>query len=262
MIKLFSKSKGVDAPLFEGTNEDFHKYFSGFCRNLVQKITRSYKLEIGCCENCGEASKQLDAAHTHGNERKDIIDNILAEYQRDGIVRISLNIFEHHFIEAHRPLGDIIKILCKNCHVEYDQKNTKLEKSNPATKQAKLKSFKPLTMTKQESIEFINNKLGKRKLTSNNTNYSNINKASGRFWLNIEPDRFKSDLNIILVDRAHIIWIYLPLNSLKDPTNTLNTRKDNGKIDLDIPTKGNHAFLIDRSGFDFRPFSTIYEREI
>lgn len=62
---------------FIGTEEDFNRYLGGFCRNLVQKITRPYKNSIGKCENYGTTEKQLDAAHIHGNERKEIISKIL-----------------------------------------------------------------------------------------------------------------------------------------------------------------------------------------
>lgn len=140
MIKLFSKSKGVDAPLFEGTNEDFHKYFSGFCRNLVQKITRSHKLEIGCCENCGEASKQLDAAHIHGFERKEIINKILVDFEEDRLIKINLNVFEELFTEAHKPVESVIKILCKNCHNKYDNEMVITRDSYPTKNQESKKT--------------------------------------------------------------------------------------------------------------------------
>lgn len=259
MIRLFSKKNALGAPYFEGTRDDFHRFLSGFCRNLVQKITRPYKTKVGCCQNCGTNDKQLDAAHTHGNERKVIINNILAKYERKGKIRINLDVFELLFIEAHQPIEESILILCKNCHSEYDQKITKQD--NVSTRSEPLpKSNSHHTMTKSEAIQYINNKLGKTKLSLSNTNYSNINKGSGRFWLNIEPSRFQSDLNIILVDKTDLIWINLPSNSVKDPANTFYTRKDNGKVDLDIPTKEDHEFLRDKSGYDFRPFTTIYER--
>jgi len=41
------RKKNTSQPLFERPKQDFHKCFSGFCRDLVQKITKSYKNKIG-----------------------------------------------------------------------------------------------------------------------------------------------------------------------------------------------------------------------
>jgi hypothetical protein len=121
--KIFNKSTNFEkfpTPYYRGTPSDFHRYFGGYCRNLVQKITRSYKAKVGLCENCGTNSKQLDAAHVHGKERKEIIDSILSSYTLDGVVQINLDLFEKDFIEKHQPIEETIKILCKSCHNEYD----------------------------------------------------------------------------------------------------------------------------------------------
>lgn len=112
----------VIKPRFIGSKEDFNKFLSGFCRNLVQKITRKYKIQVGKCEHCGAIDKQLDAAHIHGNERKTIIDSALEEFGHGDYVDVDLNKFESQFIDAHKPIERIIKILCKDCHKIYDKK--------------------------------------------------------------------------------------------------------------------------------------------
>lgn len=108
--------------LYEGSKDNFNKYLGGYCRNLVQKITRTYKNEIGCCEHCGERQKQLDAAHVQGKERKEIVESIISKYELNGRISINLEVFEKEFIRAHQPINEVIKILCKKCHLEYDNK--------------------------------------------------------------------------------------------------------------------------------------------
>ncbi|MDA9267532.1 hypothetical protein N9P66_04080 [Salibacteraceae bacterium] len=118
--KAFDSQANNLIPRFIGTKEDFNKYLSGYCRNLVQKITKAYKLQIGQCEKCEEKNKQLDAAHVHGKERREIINSILKDFTMRDSMEINLNVFEERFIEAHRPIKSVIKILCKECHREYD----------------------------------------------------------------------------------------------------------------------------------------------
>ena len=38
------------------------------------------------------------------------------------MIKINLNDFEVKFIEAHTPIEETIKILCKGCHTKYDNK--------------------------------------------------------------------------------------------------------------------------------------------
>ena len=110
-------------PTFNGTIDDFNVFMSGYCRNSVQKITRKYKSEVGKCEHCGVTGVQLDAAHIHGKERKSIIEKILKKYvEFDDIIKVDLNSFQTEFIDAHMPINETIKILCKTCHVSYDSK--------------------------------------------------------------------------------------------------------------------------------------------
>lgn len=118
-----------------------------------------------------------------------------------------------------------------------------------------------IKMSKSEALNFINQQTGSYTLNNANSSISNINKGSGTFWLNINPDKFKDDLNIVLVDRKHVIWILIPSRRIMYPDQTFYTRKDNGKVDLDIPTKDSANFLIDsKSGFNFSPFAKIFSR--
>jgi len=124
------KNKAEYAPLFIGSKKEFNKYFSGYGRNLEQSITKSYKKSIAKCEHCGTIDHQLDAAHVKGKERKDIIDRIITKFEINGILEISLNVYEQEFLMAHNPINEIVKILCKSCHREYDNGPAKSIKVN------------------------------------------------------------------------------------------------------------------------------------
>ena len=119
--KAFDSQENNLIPRFIGNEKEFNKYLGPHFRNLVQRITKSYKLQIGQCEKCGEKNKQLDAAHVHGKERKEIINSILKDFTVRDSMEINLNVFEERFIEAHNPIKSAIKILCKECHREYDK---------------------------------------------------------------------------------------------------------------------------------------------
>ena len=104
---------------FVGSTEEFKRYLGPRMRNLFNQLTRTYKGNIGSCQHCGQESN-LEAAHRHGNERNQIIENILEESSHQGVATINLDVFEEKYREAHQPLDETILILCKNCHREYD----------------------------------------------------------------------------------------------------------------------------------------------
>ena len=66
-------------------------------------------------------------------------------------------------------------------------------------------------MKKTDLINFVNNQLGYTKLKTDNTVYSNINRATPCWWLNISPSKFNSSLNIILIEKDELIkWEMKP----------------------------------------------------
>jgi len=110
---------------FIGTLKEFHRYIGPRLRNLVQLKTKSYKQQIGKCEHCGDKQVELDAAHKHGFNRKDIINQVYSELsirQQDEST-IDIECFENKFIEHHIPMSTAVLILCKNCHFKYDNQN-------------------------------------------------------------------------------------------------------------------------------------------
>jgi|TARA_B100000902_G_C27256755_1_gene888298 hypothetical protein len=112
---------------FLGSSESFHKFIGGYARNKIQAMTKPYKRKIGKCQHCGLSQSELKskginlhAAHIHGNERKDIIDNILDEFKFENLYKVELEKFESQFISSHNPIESIILILCEKCHTKYD----------------------------------------------------------------------------------------------------------------------------------------------
>lgn len=119
-------------------------------------------------------------------------------------------------------------------------------------------SFK---MTKTEVLEFIEQQIGQGIVNKRNFKYSNINRASGAFWLNIPPEKFEEHLDIGLIDRQHVIWIRITGGSISNPSEVFATRNDNGMIDLRIEPFNSEKFLLDTlANFDFKPFAKIFSR--
>ena len=108
---------------FIGTFDEFTKYISPRARNVVNAITKNYKLQIGKCEHCGSTTETLEAAHVTGRERSIIIEEILKEFTNGEIITIDLEVFENKFLSVHEPINKIILVLCRPCHRKYDKPN-------------------------------------------------------------------------------------------------------------------------------------------
>ena len=105
-------------------------------------------------------------------------------------------------------------------------------------------------------MRMVNSHLGYRALTSRNTSFSNINKAKPVWWLNINPQRFSSELHILLAKNPGLIWLKIKANTFSDLESVFRARDDNGYIDLEIPVSG-YQYLRDiksgSTGYDFKP---------
>lgn len=114
---------------FEGTIQEFHKFIGPRIRNQINTKTKRIRdNRKGICEFCGNKS-ELDSAHIHGKDRRSIIEDVLASYNLDGLVKIELSEIENMIIDKHYPIEQTFKFLCKSCHRKYDephkQKKTK-----------------------------------------------------------------------------------------------------------------------------------------
>jgi hypothetical protein len=78
------------------------------------------------------------------------------------------------------------------------------------------------------------------------------------WWLNIDPDRFKKDLHLILVKVKGFVWITIPKEVCYDPGNKFKIRKDRGLVDLEISSEPGHYYLRDvkfgGTGFNFSKY--------
>lgn len=108
--------------IFEGTKKEFHKYLGPIARNIIQQITKTEK-KGNVCEMCGKAV-ELHAAHIHGEERIQIIAEILNEkFKVEGTdkYRVDVEEFFKIFKGRHLPIKEHFKFLCVPCHKKYDR---------------------------------------------------------------------------------------------------------------------------------------------
>lgn len=242
---------------FEGTIQEFTRYIGPYTRIKVSQIASKHKKVIGKCEECG-ISASLDAAHVRGKERPILIANILAEFMEDGIIKVDINEFVPRFIEAHLPLESCIRILCKNCHREYDAS----EKKNKDKKQGKVDEGKLIE-------RIVNNQMNKSKaivlarqnhlttLSNTNTIFSNVVSNSDRWWLEPANDKFKSELNIILNNsNSDYLYIFqIPGKVISDPALNFKQRNDKYRKDCsDIYIPVSDVSFVEQNGFDFGVF--------
>jgi len=107
---------------FIGTFDEFIRYINPRVKNVVNGISKAYKAQIGECEHCGVQGAVLEAAHVTGRERPVIIGEVLEDFINGELVTVDLEVFENRLKEAHEPISEVIKVLCRPCHNEYDRK--------------------------------------------------------------------------------------------------------------------------------------------
>jgi hypothetical protein len=116
--------------VFVGAIEEFTRYIDPWVRTVVTKITRPYRRDIGKCEckgcprhtgPCTETTN-LESAHITGRGRPRIIAEILKDHTHNTQININLKQFELALKEKHRQPDECIRVLCRECHTEYDKK--------------------------------------------------------------------------------------------------------------------------------------------
>ena len=179
--------------------------------------------------------------------------NMLAHYGEFDQDKSDLAYAQMIYISKKLEMIELEKELriLKDCSIKHVVLLTKRSKPKTPNSNSSVNSFK-----KSDAIKLINNDLGTNKLSHTNTVYSNINKTSPCWWLNIPPNKFNESLNMLLIETDDIIWINLPKKTCSPPEKYFNTRKDNKKIDLRIGIDGD-AYLKDNlstNNFDFKPY--------
>ena len=122
------------------------------------------------------------------------------------------------------------------------------------------KGIKTNKFVKSSAIDFVNNKNGFSKLINSNTSFSNINKTNPVFWINADPKKFSKEFNIICIDKNDLIWFNIPQGEFNDPDKQFYIRKDNGKVHIEIPIKGENDYLNDiKNGVKLKKYARIYK---
>jgi hypothetical protein len=249
---------------FEGNIAEFTRYIGSYCRIKVMHITTKYRKQKGSCEECNSADKQLEAAHVRGKERPLIISNILSEYIQDGIIRVDLDEFSERFVDAHFPLEQFIRILCKDCHRAYDRTkpvSDDLPSPENALDEIKINEFDKKeaelieksirnTLNKSDAIQLTNKHAGTN-LNNANTLFSNINAAVDVWWLEPHNERFKSGFDFLLnyPDTKTLFYFHMKPGIITNPTGTFYQRGDSDYSKIFIPKSA--IKFIDKKGFDF-----------
>jgi len=120
--------------------------------------------------------------------------------------------------------------------------------------------FKNMKFVKSSAIDFVNNKNDFSKLNNSNTAFSNINKTNPVFWINVDPKKFSKEFNIICIDKNELIWFNIPQGEFNDPDKQFYIRKNNGKVHIEIPIKGEIDYLNDiKNGVKLKKYSKVYQ---
>lgn len=116
------KSKRTSNAKYCGDYKGFLHFINGYCRNLVNTKTKTFKKGIVSCEYCGKPSV-LESAHRRGEERPEIIKKVLNTHFKKSAnyYEVDLIEFEKLFVDAQTPYEDHFYFLCKKCHSKYDK---------------------------------------------------------------------------------------------------------------------------------------------
>ena len=85
-------------------------------------------------------------------------------------------------------------------------------------------------MDKRSAMEMVNEHLGNRLLYGRNTSFANISGAPPKWWMTIDPSKFKSDLHLLLAKEGDggLIWLRIKGNAFPDVSKVFRVRQDNG----------------------------------
>lgn len=245
---------------FEGTIPEFIKFIGGYSRNKVQYITRKHKLKIKKCQECNSRTKKLDSAHIKENGRKKIISDILKNFYVNENVYIDLQEFENLFVGAHEPIENTIIILCKDCHLKYDNTKEKIENTvlEVKTQLSEAEIIETLIlngeMNKNNAIELLN--INDLSLDYKNTIFSNPNSKINVWWLEPHNDKFKNDINIVLnyPKTKTLYHFFLKSNEIINPEILFEQRSDRQASKLLIEIS--ESEFKDKKGFDLKKYLT------
>jgi uncharacterized protein (DUF433 family) len=91
-------------------------------------------------------------------------------------------------------------------------------------------------MEKRTAIQIVNGLLGQKLLHGRNTSFANVNASKAVWWLNINQNKFLSELHLLLADEANdkLTWLRIEANAIPALDKIFSIRQDNGDVDLEI----------------------------
>lgn len=114
------------------------------------------------------------------------------------------------------------------------------------------------SMNKQSAMAMVNEHVGSKLLTDNNTNFANINSRKDVWWINVDPAKFVHELHIILAKDGDggLIWLRIAAGSIPASEDVFRVKKDNGYFDFEISSHPERYLKDVKSGgteYDFTP---------
>ena len=121
-------------------------------------------------------------------------------------------------------------------------------------------------MDKRSAMEMVNEHLGNRLLSGRNTSFANISGPAPKWWMTIDPSKFKSDLHLLLAKEGDggLIWLRIKGNAFPDVSKVFRVRQDNGhkgSIDWEISSRPPKYMTDVKSGGTEYDFTKHIEHE-
>ena len=118
-------------------------------------------------------------------------------------------------------------------------------------------------MDKRSAMEMVNEHLGNRLLYGRNTSLANISGPAPKWWMTINPSKFKSDLHLLLAKEGDggLIWLRIEGNSFPDVRKVFRVRQDKDCIDLEISSRPPKYMTDVKSGGTEYDFTKHIEHE-
>ncbi len=203
---------------FEGTIQEFHHFLGPRIRNAINNFTRNHRKNLnGICEECG-FEKELHSAHIHGSDRRTIIENVLSNFNNNGIIRCDIELVEKKILEAHLPIEKCFKFLCHSCHLAYDSEVGNLTSS-------KIKNIS------SQSEEF--EKISRIKLWASRPHQDNHKMISAFLYIENNGEVSLSDFKKLCTNKAEFPQFFVPTFDGHYPSMKTDRGNSHGKVFYD-----------------------------
>lgn len=278
--KRVSKEVKNDDNLLQDSDNEMHDFFMNKLEDVLGEI-QSEGLDLDEIEeeasysalsedqkywlellNMRVDAMPLDSAKTMGYTIKKLANEHFNEYKANeaNVPKNKRKSVASNRLKGFSSIRDVVKKHGTeelNFHFEASFLGASLYNDSVLNMKSKSKDRK---FVKSSAIDFVNNKNGFSKLNNSNTSFSNINKTNPVFWINADPNKLSKEFNIICIDKNELIWFNIPQGEFNDPDKQFYIRKDNGKVHIEIPIKGENDYLNDiKNGVKLKKYARIYK---